>query len=365
MGYYETLGVSKTATQDEIKKAYRKLAIKWHPDKNIDNQEQASKKFKEISEAYEVLSDEAKRKTYDMYGEEGLKMGGGSGGEGAGGGGGMPPGFGGFGGGGGGMPAGFTFRSSGFPSGGGGASGGFGGFNDPSFIFQQFFGTSNPFEAEGMDFGGGGGGMPFGGFSSGPRGGGHRSRSKSPVKDSPIEKDFSCSLEDLYQGGMMKKLQITKTVVSDNGSSREEKKVLEIPVKAGWKAGTKVTFEREGDVYPGRIPSDIVLTLREKPHPLFKREGDDLIYTAKITLEDALCGKVVSVKTIDDRTVNVKVPAVISPTTQQVVSGAGMPKPKARGEYGNLIVKFDIQFPRSLTLSQQSQIKEALKGVTY
>eukprot|EP00736_Rhodelphis_marinus_P012029 Rmarinus@m.25909 len=123
--YYEILGVSRDADADAIKKAYRKLAIKWHPDKNPDNQEMASAKFKDISEAYEVLSDPQKRKIYDQFGEEGLK-GAGPGGPGGGGGGAGPGG------------AGFTYHYT--PT-------------NAEDVFKAFFGDESPFAF----FGGAGG----------------------------------------------------------------------------------------------------------------------------------------------------------------------------------------------------------------
>ncbi|GAB5034233.1 heat shock protein [Nannochloropsis oceanica] len=150
--YYQVLGVSRGADDKEIKKAYRKEALRWHPDKNPDNQEQAQSKFQDISQAFEVLSDPEKKKIYDMYGEEGLKMGGGEGpppnGPGGGMGGGMPEGF-----------AGFA-RAGGGGMGTGRGGGSFGGFSDPADIFAQFFGTSSAFDADGFSFddlGGGGG----------------------------------------------------------------------------------------------------------------------------------------------------------------------------------------------------------------
>eukprot|EP00695_Tsukubamonas_globosa_P001273 TRINITY_DN2245_c0_g1_i1.p1 TRINITY_DN2245_c0_g1~~TRINITY_DN2245_c0_g1_i1.p1 ORF type:complete len:118 (+),score=28.01 TRINITY_DN2245_c0_g1_i1:105-458(+) len=113
--YYQILGVNRDASDDEIKKAYRKLAMKYHPDKNPDNKEAAEKKFKQVAEAYEILSDSKKRAIFDQYGEEGLQ---------------------------GGMPG-------GAPGGAGGASYH---FSDPNDIFRQFFGTSNPFESIFADF---------------------------------------------------------------------------------------------------------------------------------------------------------------------------------------------------------------------
>ncbi|KAG5187864.1 heat shock protein 40 like protein [Tribonema minus] len=165
--FYKTLGVKKNASEKDIKKAYRKMAIKWHPDKNPDNQEKASKKFAEIAAAYEVLSDADKRKIYDQYGEEGLKHGGGEGGG--------PGGPGGFPGGAGGFPGGFTFQQGGFGGGGGGTPfGGGGGGNtfhfggsDPFDLFERFFASE-----------GGGGGLGMGGGGFGGGGGGQRQQAQ-------------------------------------------------------------------------------------------------------------------------------------------------------------------------------------------
>lgn len=154
--FYKILGLKKGAKDRDIKKAYHKMALKWHPDKNPDNKDVATKRFEEIALAYEVLSDEEKRKIYDQYGEEGLKPGGGGGG-------GQEPGPGGPSGAGG-FPGGFQFHQSG---GGGGAGGGF-----------HFQGSQDPFEMFARMFGGGGGGgapggaFNFGGAPGGPGAGG-------------------------------------------------------------------------------------------------------------------------------------------------------------------------------------------------
>ena len=215
--YYKILGVSQGANDDEIKKAYRKLALKYHPDKN--HAPGAEEKFKEIGEAYDVLSDPKKRQIYDQLGEEGLKggMGGTGGGSGGGGGGGMPN-FGGVGG----MPGGnFQYTYHG----------------DPKATFAQFFGTSNPFESffggggggrggggEGMDidinellggFGGGGGGGFRGGqqqqqFRGGPGSGGFK-RKPQRVQDPTIEKEVFVSLEEIATG-CEKKMKISRKV---------------------------------------------------------------------------------------------------------------------------------------------------------
>jgi DnaJ family protein B protein 6 len=135
--YYEVLGVSRNANETEIKKAYRKLALRWHPDKNLDNRETAEINFKRLSEAYEVLSDPKKRQVYDRYGKDGLINGGGAS---SGGPGGFPGGmadlFSGFGGG---------FFSPFGQGGGGGGGGMFFNFRDPNEVFREFFGSNDPF----------------------------------------------------------------------------------------------------------------------------------------------------------------------------------------------------------------------------
>jgi DnaJ family protein B protein 4 len=359
--YYTILGVNRNANDDELKKAYRKLALKWHPDKNPNNKEDAQKKFQEISEAYEVLSDKQKREIFDRYGEEGLK-GMPQAGEGAEAGpGGFPGGAGGFQG----------FR--GFP-GGGGASFSFHS-SDPSKIFEQFFGTSNINEAEHMDpmfmfsnmggFGGRGrgrsgmgnmGGMSgmeemFGGGSSGGR--------KRPEKLKTI---LECTLEQLYTG-CVKKLKITRKVYDPSTQQiREEQKILEINVKPGWKVGTKITFEGQGDVLPNRAPQDIVFVIKEKPHEKFKREGDNLVYKAKISLKNALVGNggTLGIKSLDGRDLGVQLDGIIAPGTRKVIPREGMPLQKNPNAKGDLFVQFEVQFPTSLNEQQKNLIKQAL-----
>ncbi|OQR97852.1 hypothetical protein ACHHYP_09890 [Achlya hypogyna] len=344
--YYQVLGVAKTATEEELKKAYRKMALKWHPDKNPDSKDLAQKKFQEVNEAYEVLSDKQKREIYDQYGEEGLK-------------GGIPqPG------GAGGPQPGVHF-SSGFPS---------GGFSfhssDPSKIFEQFFGTSNLHEAEHMDpmfmfsnMGGMGRSSSFGGgnpFAS-SFGGGFGSPPRKNKRSEPLKRDLECTLEQLYTG-CTKRLKITRKIYDERSRSmHEEEKILEVQVHPGWKAGTKLTYEGEGDVLPGRAPQDIVFVIQEKAHPKFKREGDTLVYRAKITLKDALVGNgTLTIKTLDGRDLHLRLDSVVTPTTRKVFVGEGMPLSKDPMRRGDLHVHFDIQFPTSLTSQQADLIRQAL-----
>ncbi|KAG9508537.1 DnaJ protein-like 1, partial [Fragariocoptes setiger] len=341
--YYKILGVSKSANDDEIKKAYRKLALKYHPDKN--KSAGAEEKFKEIAEAYEILSDKKKRDIYDQVGEEGLKAGAGGGGSSNGGG--FQPG-----------PGGthtYTFHG------------------DPYKTFEQFFHASSPlgsmfsqgggggfqnlFDFQEMDtsegnmFGGHGMG---GGFSRQPHGHHGYSASgpgtqKKAKQDEPIEKDLPITLEEVMSG-TTKKMKITRRVVGAEGRTTTEDKVLAINVKPGWKAGTKVTFPREGDRHPHSTPADIIFIIKDKPHPVFKRDGPDLKYTAKITLKQALsCNSRVRVPTLGGEPTTLELTRIVSPSTTMRIPGKGLPYSKEPSRRGDIIVNFDIIFPISLT----------------
>jgi DnaJ family protein B protein 4 len=364
--YYNILGVSKDATDDDLKKAYRKMALKWHPDKNINNKEEAQTKFQQVNEAYEVLSDKQKRAIFDQFGEEGLKAGGGpppNGGTTSGG----HPFFdassGGF------FPTGSSTMH--FSSSGGGFPGGFSSFHssDPSKIFEAFFGTSNPFEAEaGSGFSMGGGGSAFsgfGGFDSPPLPRKHTASSRRGGRSEPLKRDLECTLEQLYTG-CTKKLKITRKVYDRTSQAlREEEKILEVHVRPGWKAGTKVTFEGEGDWLPNMgAAQDIMFVIREKPHAKFKRDGDTLRYRAKISLKDALASPVgasLTIKTLDGRELSIRLDnSVVTPSTRKVLVGEGMPVSKDPSQRGDLHIEFDIQFPTQLSASQRELLRQAL-----
>jgi len=358
--YYKILDVPRNATEEEIKKAYKKQALKWHPDRNPNNKNVAEERFKEIAEAYEVLHDPKKKEIYDQYGEEGLK--GGAGPEGP-----------------------FAGAAGGFPGGGGGRAYSFrytpGNAED---IFSQFFGGRNPFfTGAGGGAGGGGSGMRFasmggmGGMGGGMGGGGDeadeedvfaqfaggpRAASSSGGgvrKAPPIKRTLACTLEELYTG-TTKRMKITRTITDPSGKSIQAEKILTIEVKKGWKAGTKVTFPEEGDERPGVRPADIVFVLEEKPHPRFKREGDDLVYTASVSLRDALCGGVVELLTLDNRTLRVPFTEIVTPQSQKVVRGEGMPLQKQPDQRGDLYIKFNVVFPSHLSEEQKRQLRATL-----
>ncbi|CDY35188.1 BnaA01g08430D [Brassica napus] len=319
--YYKVLQVDRSASDDDLKKAYRKLAMKWHPDKNPTNKKEAEAKFKQISEAYDVLSDPQKRAVFDQYGEEGLK-------------GNVPP-------------PNAAGGSSYFPTGDGSSSFR---FNPRSAddIFAEFFGFSTPFG------GGGAGGSPS--FGEGGHPHHHHGAAR---KVAPIENKLPCSLEDLYKG-TTKKMKISREIADISGRTTQTEEILTIGVKPGWKKGTKITFPEKGNEHPGVIPADLVFIIDEKPHPVFTRDGNDLIFTQKISLAEALTGYTVNITTLDGRTLTIPITNVIHPEYEEVVPKEGMPLQKDQTKKGNLRIKFNIKFPARLTAEQKAGFKKLL-----
>lgn len=369
---YDRLGVSSTASAEEIKKAYRKQALKNHPDKNPDGAE----KFKEASEAYEILSDPEKRKNYDNYGYDFITgkagpapnpedMGGNPF---AGGAGGMPGGFGGYGG----APGGGT-RTFHFSTGGGrGGEAGFGGFSDPKDIFAEFMrgggasmGGGGGDDADDIfsSFGGGGGGFQgFGG--AGGRGGRSTSspfarRREPEVETTVVEKALPVSLEDIFNGATKKLKVQRKTYDSQTLKQSVEDKILSVPIKKGLKAGSKIKYPDMGDQVEGGT-QDLHFIVKEKDHPLFKREGDDIRHTVEIDLKEALTGWRRTVQTIDGKQVNVSSSGPTQPTFEERFPQLGMPKSKVPTQRGDFVVGVKIKFPASLTAQQKQKLKEIL-----
>ncbi|MED6122507.1 hypothetical protein PIB30_040415 [Stylosanthes scabra] len=330
--YYKILQVDKNATDDDLKKAYRKLAMKWHPDKNPNNKKDAESKFKQISEAYEVLSDPQKRAIYDQYGEEGLK-------------GQVPP------------PDAGSGGASFFQTGNGPTTFRFNPRNADD-IFAEFFGSSSPFGG-GMR---GGGTRSFGGifgddmFSSFGEG---RPMSQGPRKAPPIERTLPCTLEELYKG-TTKKMKISREIADASGKTLPVEEILTIEIKPGWKKGTKITFQEKGNEQPNVIAADLVFVIDEKPHRVFTRDGNDLVVTQKISLAEALTGYTVHLTTLDGRALSIPINTVIHPTYEEVVPREGMPIPKDPSKKGNLRIKFDIKFPARLTSDQKAGLKKLL-----
>ncbi|KAK2447325.1 hypothetical protein P8452_11649 [Trifolium repens] len=338
--YYKILKVDKNATDEELKKAYRKLAMKWHPDKNPTNKKEAESKFKEISEAYEVLSDPQKKAIYDQYGEEGLK-------------GQVPP------------PQDAAGGASFFQSGDGPTTFRFNPRNADD-IFAEFFGFSSPFG--GMGNGGNGmrgGSRSFGGMFGGGDDifsqfdEGRPMQRQGPRKAAAIENRLPCSLEELYKG-TTKKMKISREIADASGKTMPVEEILTIEVKPGWKKGTKITFPEKGNEQPNVIAADLVFVIDEKPHSVFTRDGNDLVVTQKISLAEALTGYNVRLTTLDGRVLNIPINNVIHPNYEEIVSKEGMPIPKDPKQKGNLRIKFNIKFPTRLTSEQKAGIKKLL-----
>ncbi|KAK9090610.1 hypothetical protein Sjap_023787 [Stephania japonica] len=307
--YYNMLKVSRSATDEDLKRSYKRLAMRWHPDKNPSSgKAECEVKFKQISEAYDVLSDPQKRQIYDAFGEEGLKSGQGQAA------------------GGGGYSASRTGTASRF----GGSS------RASSFQF-------NPRRAEDIYeemFGGSGGGA-------------------AQRKAAAMENKLPCSLEELCLG-TNKKMKISRDVADSNGNIRTTEEILTFAVKPGWKKGTKITFPEKGNQEAGAVPGDLVFVIDEKPHGLYKRDGNDLVINQRISLLDALTGKNLNLPTLDGRTIYVPVTDIVRPGYEMIVSGEGMPISKEPGKKGDLRIKFDVKFPSRLTSEQKSNLRMAL-----
>ena len=339
---YDILGVSPSASENELKKAYRKLAKEYHPDKNPD----AGDKFKEISFAYEVLTNPEKKELYDRRGEQGLR------------------------------------------------DGGSGGPVMDMDIFSHIFG---------------GGLFGFmGGQGRGRNGGKRRGEDMvHPLKVSledlyngkttklKVSKNVLCGACNGQGGkagavqkcvacqgrgmrimlrqlvpGMVQQMQSVCTDCNGEGEVINEKdrcrkceghkvsmetKLLEVHVDKGMRHGQKIKFTGEADQATGVEPGDIVLVLQEKEHEEFRRDGSDLHMVQRIGLVEALCGSQMTVAHLDGRQLLVKNPPgkVIEAGCIRMVKGEGMPRYKNPLEKGDLYIKFDVQFPENNWISPE------------
>ncbi|XP_019197399.1 PREDICTED: dnaJ protein ERDJ3B [Ipomoea nil] len=318
--YYDILQVPKGASEDQIKRAYRKLALKYHPDKNPGNEE-ANKKFAEINNAYEVLSDGEKRNIYDRYGEEGLKQHAASGG---------------------GRGAGMNIQD----------------------IFSSFFG-GGPNEEEEEKIAKGddviidldasledlymGGSMKVW-------------REKNILKPAPGKRRCNCRNEVYHRQigpGMFQ--QMTEQVCDQcpNVKFEREGYYITVDIEKGMQDGQEVVFYEDGEPKVDGEPGDLKFRIRTAPHDQFKREGNDLHTTVTITLVQALVGFEKTIKHLDDHLVDIGSKGITKPKEVKKFKGEGMPH-HFSNKKGDLYVTFEVLFPTSLTAEQKTKIKEVL-----
>jgi DnaJ homolog subfamily A member 1 len=331
--YYDLLGVKPNATLDELKKSYRKLALKYHPDKNPDAD--SAEKFKQISLAYEVLSNPKKRDLYDKGGEQALKEGG---------------------------------------------LGGESGFSSAFDIFDMFFGgggsRSRRNQNKGKDV------MHQLSVSLDDMYNGTTRKlalQKNVIcdkcegrggKQGAVQKCTTCkgsgSQVIINQLGAGMYQQIHTSCRDCDGAGEkinpkdmckncqgkkiiQERKILEVHIDKGMEDGQRITFYGEGDQSPGLEPGDIIIILEEKEHAIFKRKEMDLFMKMEITLTEALCGFRRPIKTLDNRTIVISSHPgeFIKPHDVKCILNEGMPMYKNPFEKGRLIVSFDVKFPES------------------
>ncbi|NPV65814.1 MAG: J domain-containing protein [Anaerolineae bacterium] len=304
--YYSVLGVSRDATQKDIKRAYRKLARQYHPDVNPGDKK-AEERFKEINEAYEVLSDEEKRRQYDQLGaqyQQWQRMGGQ-----------------------GNVPWEDLIRQA-----GGGS------------IHYEFDGAESFFDILNSFFGGGLGGRT--GQQSRARG----TAQGAMMKGRDIEQEITISLEEAYHG----------TRRDFNRAGRR----LSVNIPPGARTGTRVRVSGKGESgYNGGPPGDLYLVVNVQEHPTFKRDGDDLLVELPVDLYTAVLGGEVEVPTLGGK-VRLKVPPGTQSGQKFRLAGRGMPRLGASREHGDLYVRILVQVPRSLTREEQELFERlaAMRG---
>ncbi|KAL6339782.1 hypothetical protein AAG906_034868 [Vitis piasezkii] len=317
--YYDVLQVPKGASDEQIKRAYRKLALKYHPDKNQGNEE-ANKKFAEINNAYEVLSDNEKRNIYDRYGEEGLKQHAASGGRGG------------------------------------------GGMNIQD-IFSSFFGGGSAEEEERIVRGDDviveldatledlymGGSLKVW-------------REKNVLKPAPGKRRCNCRNEVYHKQigpGMFQ--QMTEQVCEQCPNVKYEREgyFITVDIEKGMQDGQEVVFYDDGEPIVDGEPGDLKFRIRTAPHDQFRREGNDLHTTVTITLVQALVGFEKTIKHLDEHLVNIGSKGITKPKEVRKFKGEGMPLHFSTKK-GDLYVTFEVLFPSSLTEEQKTKIQEIL-----
>ena len=315
--YYRTLGVNKNASKDEIKKAFRKLAMKYHPDKNKDNKE-AEEKFKKINEAYAVLSNDEKRKQYDMFGAEG-----------------------------------FSKRFSqedifrGFDFNGIFKEFGIGDMFGRSFFSDVFGGGRRSRGRSSSSFG-------FQDpFASGPGGFSQPGFTQEGGTPSPqhAETELQVNLEDVVYGAK-------KRVNLDTGRGVE---TIEIAIPKGIEDGQKMRLKGKGpmDPFSGQR-GDLYCKIKISPHPVFKRKGNDLITEKEVKLTEMVLGGKTRITTIDNQQIDLRIPPNSKNNCTLRIKGKGIPGSKGKPA-GNLLVRLQALLPGALDGTQEKLFEELAK----
>jgi len=317
--FYNILGITKSATLHEVKKAYRRLAKELHPDKNKGDAD-ASQKFQDLGAAYEVLSDEEKRKKYDRCGEDCLQK---------------------------------------------------DGMMDNSFDpFASFFGDF------GFPFGDNNGGN-----RETPRGANivmdvmvtledlysgtfvEITRNKPVMKAAHGTRKCNCRQEMITRNLGPGRFQMMQQTVCDecpNVKLVNEERTLEMEIEAGMVDGQETTFTAEGEPHLDGDPGDLVLKVKTQPHPVFERKEDDLYTNITISLQDALSGFTIQIKHLDGHMVAVTRDKVTWPGARIRKKGEGMPNYHNNNLHGTLYITFDVEFPKQEFTDDQ---KEELKNI--
>jgi len=296
--YYSILGIQKGASSDEVKRAYKKLAMKYHPDQNPDDKK-AEEKFKEISEAYEVLSDPEKRKLYDQLGTnwkqyERMATNGSN-------------------------PFGGAYRDTGYRTEFEGDAGSF---------FSDFFRTF---------FSGG-----YGGFEGKTDKGFGANR--YPIKGRDYETSLEITLEESYSG--------IKPTINVMG------KRLRIPIRQGVSDGQRIRLRGRGAPSPNGGPSgDLYIHVKVKPHAQFKLKGEDLYGDVTVDLFTALLGGKIEINTLKGK-INVTIPAGTQPEEIIKLKGLGMPHFSRQGQFGNLYLTVHVKLPVQLNESEKQLLRD-------